>query len=257
MSNILRSDLYRFGKSKLFYGIAVVTGIIALSLVMMIRQDVHFGISVFGDLTAFKTLEDVIQIGVKYQKGLGILVAVLISVFIGQEYQWKTWQHKWVIIKSRIRIYFSKALLSSAVSATVFLIFEMVALLCSGQIREILTSEYAAMILCSVFIYAALGAVICLLSMIIKNNTSSIIVCLGYVLFSETLVSIIKNVSSISIAITKLAEWGIEHSIYGMSSIISGTSDLTGFIATILMNSLVIMLLSATIGLLFFQKYEL
>ena len=257
MSNILRSDLYRFGKSKLFYGIAVITGIIALLLVMIIRQDVRFGISVFGNLTAFKTIEDVIQIGVKYQKGLGILVAVLISVFIGQEYQWKTWQHKWVINKSRIRIYLSKALLSSAVSAAVFLIFEMVALLCSGHIREILTSEYAAMILCSMFIYAALGAVICLLSMIIKNNTSSIIVCLGYILFSETLVSVIKNISSFSVATARLVEWGVQHSIYGMSSIVSGGSVASGLILTVLINSLTIMLLSTTIGVLLFRKYEL
>lgn len=257
MSNILRSDLYRFGKSKLFYGIALVTGIIALLLIIIIRQDIRFGISVFGDLTAFKTVEDVIKIGVKYQKGLGILVAVLISVFIGQEYQWKTWQHKWAINKSRIHIYISKAMLSSAVSVTVFLIFEMVALLCSGQVREMMTCEYVAMIICSVFIYAALGTVICLLSMLIKNNTASIIACLGYVLFSETLVSIIKNVSSLSITISRFVEWGVQHSIYGMSSIVSGVSDLTGFIATILINSFAIMFLSTAIGVLLFQKYEL
>lgn len=257
MSNILRSDLYRLGKSKLFYGIALVTGIIALLLIMIIRQDVRFGISVFGDLTAFKTVEDVIKIGVKYQKGLGILVAVLISVFIGQEYQWKTWQHKWVINKSRISIYISKAMLSSVVSIAVFLIFEMVALLCSGQIREMMTGEYAAIIICSVFIYAALGTVICLFSMLIKSNTTSIIVCLGYVLFSETLVSIIKNVSSFSMATSRFVEWAVQHSIYGMSSIVSGVSDLTGFIATILINSVAIMLLSTVIGLLLFRKYEL
>ena len=120
------------------------------------------------------------------------IAAVLISVFIGQEYQWKTWQHKWVTNKSRPHIYLSKAILSSAVSIMIFLLFETVTLLFSGQIGEMMTGEYLAMILCSVFIYAALGTVICLFSMLIKNSTASAIVCLCYILFSETLVSVVK-----------------------------------------------------------------
>jgi ABC-type transport system involved in multi-copper enzyme maturation permease subunit len=129
----LKSDLYRIGKSKLFYGITAFTGIIALLLVILVRQDINLGISVIGELTSFKTFEDVALIGIKYQKGLGILVAVLISVFIGQEYQWQTWQQKWVKIKSRSCIYLSKAMLSSAISVVIFLTFQIVALLGSGQ----------------------------------------------------------------------------------------------------------------------------
>lgn len=257
MTNILKSDLYRFGKSKLFYGIAVFAGIIALLLMMLIRQDIHFGISVVGDLTAFKTSEDVVHIGAKYQKGLGILIAVLISVFIGQEYQWKTWQHKWVTNNSRYFIYLSKTALSSAVSVMIFLLFEIVALLCSGQIREMLTGEYVTMITCSIFIYAALGSVICLLSMLIKNSTASTLVCLGYVLFSETLVSLIKNLSGFSDIATRFTEWSVQHSIYGMSLIISGRSVSSNLIIPFLINSLVIMIISTSIGLFFFRKYEL
>ncbi len=133
ITNILKSDLYRIGKSKLFYGITAFTGIIALLLVILVRQDINLGISVIGELTSFKTFEDVALIGIKYQKGLGILVAVLISVFIGQEYQWQTWQQKWVKIKSRSCIYLSKAMLSSAISVVIFLTFQIVALLGSGQ----------------------------------------------------------------------------------------------------------------------------
>ena len=142
MTELLKSDLYRFGKSKLFYGILAFTGIIAFSLMMVMRQDIRLGISVFGNMTAFKGADDIIRIGSEYQKGLGILVAILLSVFIGQEYQWKTWQHKWIINKSRSRIYLSKAILSSATSAAIFLIFELIALFSSGQIGHILTSEY-------------------------------------------------------------------------------------------------------------------
>jgi len=90
MTNIWKNDLYRIGKSKLLYGVVAFTCFIAFSLIMLMRQDIRLGISVFGNLTAFKGIDDIIRIGIAYQKGLGILVAVLISVFIGQEYQWQT-----------------------------------------------------------------------------------------------------------------------------------------------------------------------
>lgn len=257
MMNIWKNDLYRIGKSKLLYGITAFTGIIAFLLVMLIRQDIRLGISIFGNLTAFKKIDDIIRIGIEYQKGLGILVAVLISVFIGQEYQWQTWQQKWITNRNRIFIYLSKAALSSVISAVIFLIFQIVVLLSSSQIQEMLTPEYAGMMISGVFIYAALGSIICLLSMLVKNNTTSTIVCLGYVLFSETLVSVIKNLSSFSGTTMRLVELDIRHSIYGMSSIVSEISVSADLTIDILINSLAIMLLSTAIGLFIFRKYEL
>jgi len=257
MTSVWKSDLYRMGKSKLLYGITAFTCIIAFLLIMLMRQDIRLGISVFGDLTAFKKIDDVIRIGITYQKGLGIFVAVLISVFIGQEYQWQTWQQKWMTSKNRIFIYLSKAALSSAMSAAIFLIFQIVALLSSGQIQAMLTPEYAGMMISGLFVYAALGSVICLLSMLVKSSTASIIVCLGYVLFSETLISVIRNLSSYSDMIGRLIEWGVQHSIYGMSSIVSGALVSTDLAITILINSLSIILLSTAIGSFLFRKYEL
>ena len=257
MTELLRGDLYRFGKSKLFYGIIAFTGILAFLLMMIIRQDIRVGISVFGSLTSFKGIEDIIRIGTEYQKGLGILIAILISVLVGQEYQWKTWQHKLIIGKSRTRIYLSKAILSSAASTSVFLLFELIALLSSGQFSSILTSEYVARIICGFAIYAALGTVICLLSMLIKNSTASIIVCLCYVLFSETLWSAMRNLSNFSYSAVKIVESGMRHSIYGMSKIISSTSFSADMAASVVINSVVIMIIAAMSGLIVFRKYEL
>ena len=257
MGNILRGDLYRLGKSKLLYGLAVFTGITAFLLIMLNRQDIRLGISVFGELTAFKTIDDIVRIGVEYYKGLGILVAILISVFIGQEYQWKTWQHKWITSKSRVGIYLSKAILSSAVSVLIFLLFESVAVLSSGQMRGIMTEAYGMTILGGVFIYATLGIVVCMFAMLLKNSTTSAIVCLGYILFSETLVSVIKNIGSVSGATTKVAEWLIQRSLYGMSTVVGGTLVTANQITPILLNSLVIVVLSTATGVLFFRKYEL
>lgn len=256
MLRIWKSDLYRFGKSKLAYGVLAFACVLAFALTMMIRQDIRLGISVFGNLTAFKGIDDIVRIGVQYHKGLGLLIAVLISVFIGQEYLWKTWQHKWIAGKSRIRIYLSKAILSSVLAAVIFLIFEMVVLVCSGQIQEMFTSEYVAMIVCGTFVYAALGSVICTLSMLIRNSVASIIVCLGYVLLSETLVTVIKNISGISDKAAMVGDWLISHSIYGMSLRICGVVTPESIIP-FLANSAAIILLSTTIGMLVFRKYEL
>jgi ABC-type transport system involved in multi-copper enzyme maturation permease subunit len=256
MLKIWKSDLYRLRKSKLIYGISAFTCVIAFALTMTIRQDLRLGISVFGNLTAFKNIDDIIRIGVQYHKGLGILIAVIISVFISQEYLWKTWQHKWITSKSRVKIYFSKTILSMGISALIFLLFEVVILLCSGQISEVFTSGYVSMLICGMFVYSALGAVLCMISMLIQNNIMSVITCLGYVLLSETFATLIKNISSFSDSIDTIGNRFITHSIYGMSLRLCGTIT-TENIIFFAINSAVIILLYTAIGLLFFRKYEL
>lgn len=210
MTKVIKSDIYRFKKSKLFYGVAIFTCVIAFLLMILIRQDIRIGISVFGDLTAFKNAHDIIRIGTEYHKGLGILIAILISVFIGQEYQWKTWQNKWITSKSRIGIYLSKAMISTIASVLIFLIFEVIALISSNQIQDIITNGYITTVVCGVFIYAALGATICLLSMAIKSITASTIICLCNVIFSETFASVIANISNFSESGSRFTEWIID-----------------------------------------------
>jgi ABC-type transport system involved in multi-copper enzyme maturation permease subunit len=247
MGKLWNSDPYRFTKSKLLYGMAALTCAIAFALVLLVRQDIRIGISVFGDLTAFRGIDDMLRIGVQYQKGLGIFLAVLISVFIGQEYAWKTWQHKWIASKSRAHIYLSKAALSAAVSVAIFLLFEAVVLLCSGQAGAMLTGGYAAMMLGGCFLYAALGSVLCMLSMLIRSNIASTVACLGYVLFSESLISLLRTGGS-------FPEWIAAHTIYGVSTALFAAPV---SILPVLCNAIAIMALSTTTGLLLFRKYEL
>lgn len=174
MLNIINGDFYRIKKSILFYGVIIFAGLISFLLMILNRQDIRIGISIFGNLTTFISPEDVIALGVQYQEGLGIIAAVFISVFIGQEYQWNTWQHKWLISKNRFGMYLSKAILSAIVSALTFLVFELCALLFSGQISVMLAGGYITTVLCGSLIYIALGAVLCFISMLIKNNTTYI-----------------------------------------------------------------------------------
>ena len=257
MSNIIKCDFYRFSRNKLFYGIAAFIALIAFALTMVIRQDINIGISVFGDLTAFRGIDDIARIGIQYNNGLGIFIAILLSVFIGQEYQWKTWQHKWITNKSRAGIYLSKVVFSSIGSVIIFFVYEITTLLSSNQVQVMLTGNYTAMIICGAFIYAALGAVICLLSMLIKNNTAEVIVCLCYVLFSETLASVLSNIGNFSDTVGRIVGFGVKHSIYGMSVLVSSTGFLPEFTAVIAINSLAIIILATMFGLMMFRRYEL
>ncbi|MDD3403914.1 MAG: sigma factor [Hespellia sp.] len=91
--------------------------------------------------------------------------SALDSVFVGQEYLWNTWQHKWLISKSRIGMYLSKAMLASLTAIAIFLSYEVIALLFSGQMKALFTIEYVAGLICGSFLYASLGAVICLVKL--------------------------------------------------------------------------------------------
>jgi ABC-type transport system involved in multi-copper enzyme maturation permease subunit len=256
MSEILRSDFYRICKSKLFYGLAAFAALISFALMMLIRQDIRIGISVFGDLTAFKAVGDIIRIGIEYNKGLGFLAAILLSVFIGQEYQWKTWQHKLLANKSRARIYLSKAICSSAASAVIFLIYEMIALLCSSLIPNLPTQDFIATIICGLFLYAALGTVLCLISMLTRDGTASIR-CLFYVMFGESIVSVMRKLSGFSDTAGRLVELCVRRSVYGMSEIVSSPDFSAEYTIIIVINSLAIMLLSTALGSAVFRRREL
>ncbi len=257
IAKIVNCDFYRIKKSKLFYGAIILSGFIALSLMLLERQDIRLGISIFGNLTTFISSEDVINLGVTYHKGLGIIIAIVISAFIGQEYQWNTWQHKWLISKTRVGMYLSKALLSAALSTVIFLLFELTALLFSGQFAYLLENGYAQKLICGAFIYAALGYVLCMISVLIKNSTASIVVSLGYVLCGEMIMSVMQNIAEVFPAAKQIINAWSNHTIYGMSVIVCSSPISTNIIISILVASICISFLAILIGVWRFRKYEL
>jgi ABC-type transport system involved in multi-copper enzyme maturation permease subunit len=255
--NVWKSDIYRITKSKLLYGTIAISSIIALFLMAIIRNDIHLGISIGNNLTVFKNVNDIVYMGVSYQKALGILVAIIISGFIGEEYHWKTWKHKWIASNSRMYIYLSKVLLSLGLSITIFLVYEIVAILCSGQIATMFTGKYLSVISCGIMIYGALGSVICLFSMLIKNSTISTVVCLCYVVLSETAISLLGAVGNLSKTGEIIGGWLIRKSIYGMTSAICSKPISTDILVATLVNTTAIILLSTITGVYLFKKYEL
>jgi len=257
MNNIMKNDTYRLVKWKLLYCVLSMAAVVAVILTTIVRQDIRLGISVFGNVIALRGFDDVIRMGIVYHNGLGVLIAVLLSVFIGQEYQWKTWQHKWITNQSRTHIYLSKIILSSAISVVMFLIFQIIVLLGSNQVGYLLTNDYIAMIISGIFIYASLGVVICMLSMLVKNNIASVVISLAYVLFGETIASVVINISNFSESASIVTGWLVRHSIYGMATVVSSALVTWSLVIKIALNSIIIIFLSATIGALCFRRYDL
>lgn len=257
MGSVWKSDLYRLAKFRLFYwvmGISVFTGLL---LNLIIRMDVRLGLSVFGSQTLIKSARDIILLGANYQKLLGFLSAVLISVFIGQEYLFKTWKLKWLTQNSRTGLYLSKALLSSLAASGLFLLYEGLVFASSGESLSVLLKDYGALLISGIAIYAAFGSVICFIAMLIKNSTASTIACLCYVFFSETLLSALQTAFRFSETTTALYLSLERHTLYGMTaSVIANPSSMAAALSTVV-NCLIILTLLTGAGLLLFRKYEL
>ena len=260
MSGIWKNDIYRLLKSPVFFVSMAFSFVLPFALTMILRQDINIGIGISGfnepTIIIFREMQDIIRMGIQYHTALGVFVAIVVSVFIGQEYQWNTWQHKWIIGKNRTHIYLSKVVVSCITSAMLFVLFQLVVLLFSGQMGAILSKEYAVLMISGIFVYTALGAVICMVSMLIKNFVVSIVTSLIIVMFSENLLSLIGNISGSNEITASIGSWIIRHSIYGMAIRASEVFTITSM-GGIVANSLIIVALSTCIGLLVFRRYDL
>lgn len=257
MIKVFKCDLYRIRKSKSLYLLLMISGIMALALVTLVKQDIRLGISIIGDITIFKNIEDIVLVGANYQKGLGVLIAIIISLFIGQEYLFKTWKLKCIENGHRGHIYLSKMIVSMLLSVSVLIIFQGLTLLFYGKPNEMVTENYIFTIVSAIFVYAALGAIICLFSIVIKNNVVATIMSLCYILLSETLISVLKSALIFSDTASNMFSWIIDHSVYGMNNLIQLGGVSAETLVSTSINAIAIILISLFIGCVVFKRYEL
>lgn len=256
MTRVLRSDIYRFGKSKLLYGVIFFIALVSFLLTVMIRGDIRLGVSMFGNLLLFRDVNDILRMGIEYQNGLGFFIAIVISVFIGHEYQWHTWQNKWLIAKNRTGMYISKLICSSLCAVIVFVIYQLVVIIGSGQ-ASVVFSYNRMVFISGIFIYATLGSVICLIAIVSKNMIYGVICSLCYVLFVETLVSLIGTIRNFSESVGRVFEWLISRSLFGLSTTILSPEFTQRSMFLLALNAMMLILIHTTIGLLLFRKQEL
>ncbi len=252
MIKIIKNDFYRLVCSKLFYIVLGVSMLISAFLSLVLRSDIRIGISIFGNLTTFKGVEDLVLIGTQYYKGLGFLIAIIISIFIGQDYLWKTLCNKWNITKSRTKMYLSKLLLSCVVSVIIYISFQTMVLIFSAKGELFFYVQYLLVMASGILPYIALGSVFTLISTTMKNNIYAVITCLGYVLLSETFASLALNLASSA----PIIETIIRHSVYGMSQSVNITITISKAFY-LLLNAVVVSAISSIIGLIIFKNQEI
>lgn len=218
--NVLKTDFNRIFKFKtLLFSILFII-VVSLFCVLLRANNIKLGVSIMGNITGFRSIEDIVSLGMNYQKGLGLVIAIIISIFIGEEFQWKTWKLKILSNASRKQIYSSKVILSITLAVFIFLVFEISVLLFTiftGQPTVFITPGYFLNIICSACIYAVLGSIICFFSMTLKSKSASLIASICYVLLIDTLISVLSGV----IESVPLVKWLVSHSLYSLNLLVS------------------------------------
>ena len=94
-------------------------------------------------------------------------------------------------------------------------------------------------------------------SMLIRSSAASVIVCIFYVLFIETIISVTSGIGNVSTVAGRFVGFAVRHSVFGMSTIVSDVNFVPEYALTIALNSLVIIIATTLLGLVVFRRYEL
>ena len=212
MLTLLNCDFYRFKKNRSFRSLYILISLMGLVLVLLLKNDIKLGISIIGSLTLFTSPQEVFMAGLDFRKGLGMIVAIMVTLFISEEFSCKTMKLKLIVKKSKYKIYFSKLIEAISIAISIVLVYEIVViiggLLGFYNIEELVNISNIGRLIIGVLIYASIGAIICFINMFFQNMFTSIIVSLAYIILNDTFSSIIKiiftRVNMKSLGIMKL-----------------------------------------------------
>lgn len=222
---------------------------------ILVSRNVRLGISIFGDLTVFTSGHNILYHGANYTKGLGSVIAIIISLSIGKEYQYKTWQHLTSNNIKRNKIYITKIITSIVLAISLFLVYEIISfcILRGSNLRDVSIIEYVKLIANGIILYATLASIISFISMVIKNYVLSLLASVMFIFLEEFVVKILRQIflwvdsPGLAINITKL-------SLYGMNEIIQLQK---GIIFGNLLGMFLWIGLTILLGLFMFNQIEL
>ncbi len=252
---LVKRDLRRIIVSIDIWMGALLVLLSALFLSFLISSGIKFGISVFGNLTIFSNGKLILINGANYTKGIGLILAVLVSLFVGKEYRYKTFGY--VISKNinRRKMYFAKVLSSIIIGIFIFLTYEIIAysiLSFSGK-SEMSLAEFSVLLLNGILLYSSISSVICLISMSIKNYVMSLILSIAFIFLESNFVLALGKIFKL-IKLDFLFEKIVRYSLYGMNEIISSSPS---FSLDLIGGALLIILISTLIGFSVFKYKEI
>lgn len=192
---LVKRDILRALKSFHIQVILVITILFSFLFTFFVGNSNKIGISIFGELTTYKDLSEVLLNGLNYTKGLGFLITFAITLFIAEEYQYNTWQHYICSGRKRWEIYVEKYLFANILALIIFLIYILSSYFTSLIINKAISFDKIIFIISrGIMIYATLASLIVFLSMSFKNYIGGILASLVFVFFEKDIITSILSI---------------------------------------------------------------
>lgn len=192
---LVKRDILRALKSFHIQVILVITILFSFLFTFFVGNGNKIGISIFGELTTYKDLSEVLLNGLNYTKGLGFLITFAITLFIAEEYQYNTWQHYICSGRKRREIYVGKYLFANVLALIIFIIYILSSYFTSLIINKAISFDKIIFIISrGIMIYATLASLIVFLSMSFKNYIGGILASLVFVFFEKDILTSILSI---------------------------------------------------------------
>lgn len=192
---LIKRDILRALKSFHIQVVFIITILFSGIFTFFVANGNKIGISVFGNLTTYKDLSEVLLNGLDYTKGLGFLVTFAIALFISEEYQFNTWQHYICSGRKRTEIYISRYIFALMLAITIFLMYTLSSYFVSVILgKSIDFSKFIFIIRRGVIVYMALTSIVVFLSMSLKNHIAGILGSLAFIFLEKDIISMLINI---------------------------------------------------------------
>ena len=174
MYKLLKANFFRLVKNKIFWGIVIITILIASFILFntILNQQ--------GE-----TKEGIDKILVMYIHFIGIFIAIFTSLFVGTEYSDGAIRNKIVIGHSRKNIYFANLITSIAVGICIEFIYMLVIMIVGiptlGTL-QMTTEKFLFIVLDIIFIIMAYASIFTCITLLCSDITVSTVTCIILVL---------------------------------------------------------------------------
>ena len=174
MYKLLKANFFRLVKNKIFWGIVIITILIASFILFntILNQQ--------GE-----TKEGIDKILVMYIHFIGIFIAMFTSLFVGTEYSDGAIRNKIVIGHSRKNIYFANLITSIAVGICIEFIYMLVIMIVGiptlGTL-QMTTEKFLFIVLDIIFIIMAYASIFTCITLLCSDITVSTVTCIILVL---------------------------------------------------------------------------
>ena len=187
MIKLLNAGFSRLKKDKLFWGLTIV--IIGFALLLLYNA--------YSDMKEYNSVVSVDGYFLNIGALIGFAIAILSSVFLGNEYSNGTLRNKIVIGHNRIKIYLSNLIILSIISIFWVLLFEIV-IACIGipLLGNVQMSLNTFLLMLGIILLFSIAyvSIFTFIAMVCSNKTATSIICLVIVFAMMGASSILLNI---------------------------------------------------------------